>query len=90
MPILTLFFFSRGFNEAINGFADDSWTLLSSSSHDDITIAARPTQKRSNSSLPLISDGPGPIGGGVVCVKTTLVLQVSFFCPLLPSSLGFP
>ncbi|CAO2812971.1 unnamed protein product [Amaranthus hypochondriacus] len=63
---------SRGFNDAINGFTDDGWTLLNCDSAEDVIIACNTTKTfmatlSAATSLPLI--------GGVLCAKASMLLQ---------------
>ncbi|KAJ6831998.1 homeobox-leucine zipper protein HOX32-like [Iris pallida] len=66
---------SRGFNDAVNGFTDDGWSLLGSDGLDDVTIAVNSLPNKllglhSNSS-PMFST----MGGGILCAKASMLLQ---------------
>ncbi|KAL3518386.1 hypothetical protein ACH5RR_020975 [Cinchona calisaya] len=60
---------SRGFNDAINGFNDDGWSLLSCDGAEDVTIAVNSTKSlcTSSNSLALL--------GGILCAKASMLLQ---------------
>ncbi|KAG0447722.1 hypothetical protein HPP92_028192 [Vanilla planifolia] len=65
---------SRGFNDAINGFMDDGWSLMSGDGGDDVTIAINSFPSKllgsiANSS-PLFA-----FGGGILCAKASMLLQ---------------
>lgn len=67
---------AMGFNEAVNGFADDNWVALASDGLDDVSVASRATSPtKSPGQGGLVPDGPGPIGGGVLCAKASMLLQ---------------
>ncbi|KAL5977126.1 Homeobox-leucine zipper protein hox32 [Asimina triloba] len=61
---------SRGFNDAVNGFADDGWSLMSSDGVEDVTIAVNssPSKLLGSPMLPTL-------GGGVLCAKASMLLQ---------------
>ncbi|XP_074276224.1 homeobox-leucine zipper protein REVOLUTA-like isoform X2 [Silene latifolia] len=63
---------SRGFNDAINGFSDDGWTLLNCDGAEDVIIACNSAKTfmaalNGANSLPVI--------GGVLCAKASMLLQ---------------
>ncbi|CAO2814340.1 unnamed protein product [Amaranthus hypochondriacus] len=63
---------SRGFNDAINGFTDDGWTLLNCDGAEDVIIACNTAKTfmatlTAATSLPMI--------GGVLCAKASMLLQ---------------
>lgn len=64
-------FFCRGFNDAINGFNDDGWSLLSCDGAEDVILAVNST-KSLNTSSPSLS-----LLGGVLCAKASMLLQVN-------------
>ncbi|KAL7085004.1 hypothetical protein ACP275_14G256100 [Erythranthe tilingii] len=57
----------RGFNDAINGFNDDGWSILSSEGAEDVTIAINSSKNPTTSSNSLL--------GGVLCAKASMLLQ---------------
>lgn len=69
----------RGFNDAVNGFVDDGWTVLSNDGSDDVTVAVNSSPDKllgSHANLALFS----ALGGGVLCAKASMLLQVLIFC----------
>ena len=67
--------FFRGFNDAINGFDDDGWSLISYGAAENLIISIN-----SNRNIWITSDSvdPHPLSGGILCVKASTLLQVSF------------
>lgn len=64
----------RGFNDAINGFADDGWSLMNSDGVEDVTIVINSSPNKflgSQYSSPMF-----PTFGGVLCAKASMLLQV--------------
>ncbi|PKA57007.1 Homeobox-leucine zipper protein HOX32 [Apostasia shenzhenica] len=65
---------SRGFNDAINGFADDGWSLMGSDGLEDVTITVNSTPNKllgSHSSFAMFSS----LRGGIICAKASMLLQ---------------
>ncbi|KAK2991251.1 hypothetical protein RJ640_018008 [Escallonia rubra] len=64
----------RGFNDAINGFADDGWSVLASDGVEDVTIAINSSPSKFLGSqcntLSML-----PTFGGVLCAKASMLLQ---------------
>ncbi|XP_068320891.1 homeobox-leucine zipper protein HOX32-like [Pyrus communis] len=63
-----------GFNDAVNGFADDGWTLMGSDGVEDVTIAINSSPNKvlgSQYNTSIFS----PFGGGVLCAKASMLLQ---------------
>ncbi|KAK3008984.1 hypothetical protein RJ639_015147 [Escallonia herrerae] len=60
---------SRGFNDAINGFNDDGWSLMNCDGAEDVIVAVNSTKNlvTSSNSLPLL--------GGILCAKASMLLQ---------------
>lgn len=65
----------RGFNYAINGFADDGWSLLSSDGMEDVTIAINSSPSKYLGSQFNGSTMLPTFGGGVLCAKASMLLQ---------------
>ncbi|KAJ8543935.1 hypothetical protein K7X08_025553 [Anisodus acutangulus] len=59
----------RGFNDAINGFSDDGWSMLSSDGAEDVIVAVNSRKNLATTSIPL-----SPIGG-ILCAKASMLLQ---------------
>ena len=76
---MTIKFFKmnfRGFNDAVNGFADDGWSLMGSDGVEDVTVMINSSPNKflgSQYSTSMFST----FGGGVLCAKASMLLQVS-------------
>ncbi|XP_037443286.1 homeobox-leucine zipper protein HOX32-like [Triticum dicoccoides] len=66
---------SRGFNDAVNGFLDDGWSLMSSDGAEDVTIAINSSPNKLAVSHVNPSQMSTAIGGGVLCAKASMLLQ---------------
>lgn len=74
LSVLSQLFFVfcfRGFNEAINGFSDDGWTVLSCDGTEDVVVAV-------NSSKNVGSSSSVAMPSGILCAKAFMLLQVDF------------
>ncbi|XP_052179852.1 homeobox-leucine zipper protein HOX32-like [Diospyros lotus] len=64
----------RGFNDAINGFADDGWSIMGSDGAEDVTISINSSpSKFLGSQFNTVSGLPS--FGGVLCAKASMLLQ---------------
>ncbi|KAJ9684606.1 hypothetical protein PVL29_016866 [Vitis rotundifolia] len=63
---------SRGFNDAINGFNDDGWSLMQIDGAEDLIISVN-----SAKNLSTISNSTAALSlpGGILCVKAAMLLQ---------------
>ncbi|KAG0483763.1 hypothetical protein HPP92_011847 [Vanilla planifolia] len=64
----------RGFNDAINGFPDDGWSLMGSDGLEDVTITINSSPNKllgGNSNSAMFSS----LGGGILCAKVSMLLQ---------------
>jgi len=66
---------SRGFNEAVNGFTDDGWSLMGSDGVEDVTIAINSSPNKHFASQVNASNGLTTLGGGILCAKASMLLQ---------------
>ncbi|XP_021657818.2 homeobox-leucine zipper protein ATHB-14-like isoform X2 [Hevea brasiliensis] len=64
----------RGFNDAVNGFADDGWSLLGGDGVEDVTIVINSSPNKFLGSQYNASVFP-TFGGGVLCAKASMLLQ---------------
>ncbi|XP_057420712.1 homeobox-leucine zipper protein ATHB-14-like [Lotus japonicus] len=64
----------KGFNDAVNGFADDGWSLMGNDGVEDVTIAINSSQNKFFGSHYNTSLLP-PFGGGVLSAKASMLLQ---------------
>lgn len=69
----------RGFNDAVNGFNDDGWTVLNCDGAEDVFIAVNSTKNLSGTSNPASSL---TFLGGILCAKASMLLQVSLENPI--------
>ncbi|KAL9413133.1 hypothetical protein AB3S75_041746 [Citrus x aurantiifolia] len=63
---------SRGFNDAVNGFNDDGWSLMTCDGAEDVIIAVNSTKSLSTASNPTNSLA---FLGGILCAKASMLLQ---------------
>ncbi|KAJ0714307.1 putative transcription factor & lipid binding HD-SAD family [Helianthus annuus] len=66
---------SRGFNEAINGFSDEGWTMMESDGVDDVTVLVNSSPDKVMGATPLYADGFPSISNAVLCAKASMLLQ---------------
>lgn len=66
----------RGFNDAVNGFVDDGWSLMGSDGVEDVTIAINSSPTKFLGSQ--YNGSMFPTFGGVLCAKASMLLQVVF------------
>jgi homeobox-leucine zipper protein len=64
----------RGFNDAVNGFNDDGWSVLNCDGAEGVTISVNSIKNLSGTSNPASSLS---LLGGIVCAKASMLLQVS-------------
>ncbi|KAF8400883.1 hypothetical protein HHK36_014186 [Tetracentron sinense] len=66
---------SRGFNEALNGFTDEGWSIMGSDGIDDVTILVNSCPgKIVGGNLPF-SNGFPAVNNAVLCAKASMLLQ---------------
>ncbi|XP_038990577.1 homeobox-leucine zipper protein REVOLUTA-like isoform X2 [Hibiscus syriacus] len=63
---------SRGFNEAINGFNDDGWSIMNCDGTEDVVTAINSSKSLSSSSNPTNALS---FVGGILCAKASMLLQ---------------
>ncbi|KAA8550395.1 hypothetical protein F0562_002079 [Nyssa sinensis] len=63
---------NRGFNDAINGFSDDGWSLMNCDGGEDVIVALNSTKNLSTTSNPSNSLS---LLGGILCAKASMLLQ---------------
>ncbi|GER52114.1 homeobox-leucine zipper protein HOX32 [Striga asiatica] len=66
---------SRGFNEALTGFGDEGWSLISNDGMDDITILVNSSQEKMMGLNISFSSGYHSICNAVLCAKASMLLQ---------------
>ncbi|CAL0321937.1 unnamed protein product [Lupinus luteus] len=63
---------SRGFNNAVNGFNDDGWSVLNCGAVEDVIITVNSTKNSIDTSNPASSL---TFFGGILCAKASMLLQ---------------
>ncbi|MCL7040474.1 hypothetical protein MKW94_025482 [Papaver nudicaule] len=66
---------SRGFNEALNGFIDQGWSLMGSDGMDDVTILVNSSPAKAMGSNLAFSSGHLAVNSNVLCAKASMLLQ---------------
>lgn len=67
----------RGFNEALNGFTDEGWSLLGNDGMDDVTILVNSSPDKLMGLNLSYTNGFTSISNAVLCAKASMLLQVS-------------
>lgn len=67
----------RGFNEALNGFTDEGWTIMGNDGMDDVTILTNSSPSKMTDVT--FADGFSSISSAVLCAKASMLLQVRIF-----------
>lgn len=66
---------SRGFNEALNGFTDEGWSMLESDGIDDVTVHVNSSpSKMMGVQLSYVNGFPS-MSNAVLCAKASMLLQ---------------
>ena len=60
----------------MNGFTDDGWSLMGSDGVEDVTIAINSSPNKHFGSQVNASNGLTTLGGGILCAKASMLLQV--------------
>lgn len=66
----------RGFNEAVNGFTDDGWSMLESDGIDDVTLLVNSSPSKMMGVNLAYGNGFPSASNGVLCAKASMLLQV--------------
>ncbi|KAF5788051.1 putative transcription factor & lipid binding HD-SAD family [Helianthus annuus] len=66
---------SRGFNEAVNGFTDEGWSLTSNDGVDDVTILVNSSPEKLMGLNLSFSNGYPSVNTAVLCAKASMLLQ---------------
>lgn len=74
--------FCRGFNEALNGFTDEGWSMMGNDGMDDVTILVNSSpDKLMGLNLPFATGFPA-VSNAVLCAKASMLLQVRMLVTL--------
>lgn len=68
----------RGFNEALNGFTDEGWTVMGNDGVDDVTIVVNSSPEKLMGLNLSFTNGFPAVSNAVLCAKASMLLQVSF------------
>ncbi|KAJ4978527.1 hypothetical protein NE237_009307 [Protea cynaroides] len=63
---------NRGFNDAVNGFNDDGWSLMNCDGAEDVVVAVNSTKNIGTITNPA---NVLPLPGGILCVKASMLLR---------------
>ncbi|ONK70691.1 uncharacterized protein A4U43_C04F520 [Asparagus officinalis] len=63
---------SRGFNDAINSFVDDGWSVMGCDGVEDVVVTTNPMKKTNSNANPA---NAVTMPDGVVCAKASMLLQ---------------
>ncbi|CAH9064779.1 unnamed protein product [Cuscuta epithymum] len=66
---------SKGFNEAVNCFTDEGWSMVESDGIDDVTVMVNSSTAKVMAANLSYANGLPPMGGGVLCAKASMLLQ---------------
>ncbi|XP_004501146.1 homeobox-leucine zipper protein ATHB-8 isoform X2 [Cicer arietinum] len=66
---------SKGFNEAVNGFTDDGWSMLESDGIDDITLLVNSSPSKMMGVNLGYNNGFPSMTSSVLCAKASMLLQ---------------
>lgn len=66
---------SKGFNEAVNGFTDEGWSMLESDGVDDVTILVNSSPSKLMGANISYANGFPSMSSAVLCAKASMLLQ---------------
>ncbi|KAK2654673.1 hypothetical protein Ddye_014529 [Dipteronia dyeriana] len=66
---------SRGFNEALNGFTDEGWTVIGNDGVDDVTIVVNSSPDKLMGLNLSFTNGFPAVSNAVLCAKASMLLQ---------------
>ncbi|XP_061373259.1 homeobox-leucine zipper protein ATHB-8-like isoform X1 [Gastrolobium bilobum] len=66
---------SKGFNEAVNGFADDGWSLLESDDNDDVKLLVNSSPGKIMGGNLGYNNGCPSVSSSILCAKASVFLQ---------------
>ncbi|KAF2285357.1 hypothetical protein GH714_000759 [Hevea brasiliensis] len=66
---------SKGFNEAVNGFTDEGWSMLESDGIDDVTVLVNSSPGKMMGLNISYASGFPSMSNGVLCAKASMLLQ---------------
>lgn len=78
----------RGFNEAVNGFTDEGWTVMGNDGMDDVTILVNSSPEKLMGLNLSFANGFPAVSNAVLCAKASMLLQVGTLKKFLLIFLG--
>ena len=69
----------RGFNEALNGFNDEGWSVMGNDGMDDVTILVNSSPDKLMGLNISFANGFSAISNAVLCARASMLLQVKSF-----------
>ncbi|CAN1784941.1 Homeobox-leucine zipper protein ATHB-8 [Linum perenne] len=66
---------SKGFNEAVNGFTDEGWSVLESDGIDDVTVLVNSSPTKMMGLNFAYANGFPAMNNAVLCAKASMLLQ---------------
>ncbi|KAJ9179242.1 hypothetical protein P3X46_011052 [Hevea brasiliensis] len=66
---------SRGFNEALNGFTDEGWSMMGNDGMDDVTILVNSSPEKLMGLNLSFTNGFPAVSNAVLCAKASMLLQ---------------
>ncbi|KAI3857670.1 hypothetical protein MKW98_028934 [Papaver atlanticum] len=66
---------SRGFNEALNGFTDEGWSIMGNDGIDDVTILVNSSPGKMMGANNSFINGFSAVSNAVLCAKASMLLQ---------------
>ncbi|KAG8375605.1 hypothetical protein BUALT_Bualt10G0117800 [Buddleja alternifolia] len=66
---------SRGFNEAVNGFTDEGWSMIESDGIDDVTVHVNSSPGKLMGTILNYANGFPSMTSAVLCAKASMLLQ---------------
>lgn len=73
---ISLLFPGRGFNEALNGFTDEGWSMIGNDGVDDVTILVNSSPDKLMGLNLSFGSGFPSVSNSVLCAKASMLLQV--------------
>ncbi|CAL5438531.1 unnamed protein product [Camellia sinensis] len=67
---------SRGFNEALNGFTDEGWSMMENDGMDDVSILVNSSPDKLMGLNLTFSNGFPAVSNAVLCAKASMLLQL--------------
>ena len=66
----------RGFNEAVNGFMDDGWSMMDGDGIDDVTLLVNSSPSKMMGVNQFYNNEFPSVGTAMLCARASMLLQV--------------